>query len=34
MYIGQSRGGTFEIVKSLGTMDPQEPLVDMRVLTA
>jgi branched-chain amino acid transport system substrate-binding protein len=34
MYIGQARGGRFEIVENLGAMDPQEPLVDMRVLTA
>ena len=34
MYIGQARGGRFEIVESLGAMDPQERLVDTRVLTA
>ena len=27
MYIGQARGGRFEIVESLGAMDPQERLV-------
>jgi branched-chain amino acid transport system substrate-binding protein len=34
MYIGQARDGRFEIVEDLGAMDPQERLVDMRVLTA
>jgi hypothetical protein len=34
MYIGQARGGRFEIVENLGAMDPQERLVDTRVLTA
>ena len=34
MYIGQARGGRFEIVESLGAMDPQERLVDTPVLTA
>ena len=34
MYIGQARGGRFEIVESLGAMDPQERLVDTQVLTA
>lgn len=24
MYIAQSRGGTFEVVKNLGAIDPQE----------
>jgi branched-chain amino acid transport system substrate-binding protein len=27
MYIAQSRGGTFEVVKNLGAIDPQEALV-------
>ena len=34
MYIGQARGGRFEIVQSLGPMDPQERLVGAPVLTA
>ena len=34
MYIAQARSGRFEIVENLGAMDPQERLVDMRVLTA
>ena len=34
MYIGQARGGRFEIVESLGPMDPQERLVGAPVLTA
>jgi branched-chain amino acid transport system substrate-binding protein len=34
MYIGQARGGRFEIVESLGPMDPHERLVETRVLTA
>jgi ABC-type branched-subunit amino acid transport system substrate-binding protein len=32
MYIAQARGGRFEIVESLGAIDPQEQLVDMPVL--
>jgi branched-chain amino acid transport system substrate-binding protein len=27
MYIGQVQGGAFEIVKSLGAVDPDEPMV-------
>jgi branched-chain amino acid transport system substrate-binding protein len=27
MYIAQARGGRFDIVASLGQIDPQEPLV-------
>jgi branched-chain amino acid transport system substrate-binding protein len=34
MYIAQARGGRFEIVESLGAMEPQEALVDMPVLSA
>jgi ABC-type branched-subunit amino acid transport system substrate-binding protein len=34
MYIAQARGGHFEIVKSLGAIDPQERPVGMPVLTA
>ena len=34
MYIAQARDGRFEIVESLGAMDPQERLVDTPVLTA
>src|SRR4029079_3342168 len=34
MYIGQARGGRFEIVESLGAMDPQERLVRATILTA
>jgi ABC-type branched-subunit amino acid transport system substrate-binding protein len=34
MYIAQARGGRFEIVESLGAMDPKERLVDMPVATA
>ncbi len=34
MYIAQARDGHFEIVKSLGAIDPQEPLVDTPVLIA
>jgi branched-chain amino acid transport system substrate-binding protein len=33
MYIAQARDGRFEIVESLETIDPQEPLVDTQVLT-
>jgi branched-chain amino acid transport system substrate-binding protein len=32
MYIAQARGGRFEIVESLGPLDPQERTVDMPVL--
>src|SRR5919204_3255312 len=31
MYIAQARDGRFEIVENLGTIDPQEPLVDTQV---
>ena len=31
-YIAQSRGGRFEIVKSLGALDPQERLVETPAL--
>jgi branched-chain amino acid transport system substrate-binding protein len=34
MYVGQARGGRFEIVESLGAIDPQERLVAAPVLTA
>jgi branched-chain amino acid transport system substrate-binding protein len=34
MYIGQARGGRFEIVEELGAIDPQERLVATPVLTA
>jgi urea transport system substrate-binding protein len=34
MYIAQARGGRFEVVKSLGAIDPQERLVGTPVLTA
>jgi branched-chain amino acid transport system substrate-binding protein len=34
MYIAQARDGRFEIVESLGAIDPQERIVDMPVLTA
>jgi branched-chain amino acid transport system substrate-binding protein len=34
MYIAQARGGRFEIVTSLGCIDPQERLVGTPVLTA
>jgi ABC-type branched-subunit amino acid transport system substrate-binding protein len=34
MYIGQARDGRFEVVKSLGAMDPQERLVGAPALTA
>ena len=33
MYIAQARDGRFEIVESLGAIDPQERLVDVPVLT-
>ena len=33
MYIAQARNGRFEIVENLGAIDPQERLVDTRVLT-
>jgi branched-chain amino acid transport system substrate-binding protein len=33
MYISQARGGRFDIVEDLGPIDPQEALVDARVLT-
>jgi len=32
MYIAQARSGRFEIVKSLGALDPQEPLVEAPAL--
>ncbi len=32
MYIGQARGGRFEVVESLGPIDPQERLVEMPAL--
>ncbi|MDX6569871.1 MAG: urea transport system substrate-binding protein, partial [Gaiellales bacterium] len=34
MYIAQARGGRFEIVESLGAIDPQERLVGTPALTA
>jgi branched-chain amino acid transport system substrate-binding protein len=34
MYIARARSGRFEIVESLGAMDPQEPPVGAPVLTA
>ena len=34
MYIAQARNGRFEIVESLGAIDPQERLVDTPALTA
>jgi ABC-type branched-subunit amino acid transport system substrate-binding protein len=34
MYIAQARGGRFQIVESLGAIDPQEQLVGTPVLTA
>jgi branched-chain amino acid transport system substrate-binding protein len=34
MYIGQARAGRFEVVQSLGAMDPQERLVGAPALTA
>ena len=34
MYIAQARGGRFEIVESLGAIDPQERLVGTPVLSA
>ncbi len=34
MYIAQSRGGRFEIVQSLGAIDPQERPVGTPALTA
>jgi branched-chain amino acid transport system substrate-binding protein len=33
MYIAQARAGRFELVESLGPIDPQERLVDVPVLT-
>jgi branched-chain amino acid transport system substrate-binding protein len=33
MYIAQARNGTFEIVENLGTIDPQEGLVETPALT-
>lgn len=33
MYIAQARNGRFEIVETLGAIDPQECLVDMEVVT-
>jgi urea transport system substrate-binding protein len=33
MYIAQARDGRFEIVENLGAIDPQERLVDTRVLS-
>jgi ABC-type branched-subunit amino acid transport system substrate-binding protein len=34
MYIAQARNGRFEVVESLGAIDPQEPIVATPVLTA
>ncbi len=34
MYIAQARGGRFEVVESLGAIDPQERQVGTPVLTA
>ena len=34
MYIGQGRGGRFDIVKNLGAMEPQERPVNTPVATA
>ena len=34
MYIAQARDGRFEIVKSLGAIDPQEQEVEIAALTA
>jgi branched-chain amino acid transport system substrate-binding protein len=34
MYIGQARGGRFEIVESLGAIDPQERLVETPIAAA
>jgi branched-chain amino acid transport system substrate-binding protein len=34
MYIGQARGGRFEVVESLGAIDPQERIVGVPALTA
>jgi len=34
MYIGQARGGRFEVVEDLGAMDPQERAVGAPALTA
>ena len=34
MYIARARAGTFEIVESLGAIDPQERPVGTPVLTA
>jgi urea transport system substrate-binding protein len=33
MYIAQARKGCFEVVESLGPIEPQERLVDAPVLT-
>lgn len=33
MYIAQARGGRFEVVENLGSIDPKERLVDAQVLT-
>jgi branched-chain amino acid transport system substrate-binding protein len=34
MYIGQARGGRFEVVEALGAIDPQERLVPSPTPTA
>jgi len=34
MYIAQARGGEFQVVESLGAIDPQERLVEMPVVSA
>jgi hypothetical protein len=34
MYIGQARGGRFEVVETLGAIDPQEQLVASPTPTA
>jgi branched-chain amino acid transport system substrate-binding protein len=34
MYIAQARNGRFEVVESLGAIDPQESLVSTPALTA
>ncbi len=34
MYIAQARSGRFEVVRSLGAIDPDEATVDAAALTA
>src|SRR5262249_39400612 len=34
MYIAQARGGQFQVIESLGAIDPREPLIGVTALSA